>query len=153
MLHPGRLFAGALSLVVIVSCIQIGYTMAQQTPNLPLPSNITVNIQSPDTDVPAAYAAFVGKWGGYWGGLLPSNLTVERVSASGQAEGVYQWGDHPSGRFRAGATKFRGKIDRGILGWGDTIRFEFKIQPDGKLAGERYNEGTQAGWVSMERIR
>ena len=124
---------------------------SQSPPDVKLPSNISVEMEKPAADVPAGHAAFLGKWGGHWGGSLPSNLIVESVNKSGEAKGVYAWGDHPSGAFKGGATKFRAKIENGTLSWGGNVKFEFKVLPDNKLQGERYNNGVQDGSVVMAR--
>jgi hypothetical protein len=123
-------------------------------PTLPLRPDITVDIQPPSLDVPSQYAIFVGKWGGHWGGELASNLYVVSVTPSGGASGVYAWGISnliPT----PGAIKFRARIEGDVLSWGDVtdgIGFEFKMMPDGKLKGERYNHGGQQGAVVMSKM-
>src|SRR5579872_7182786 len=64
----------------------------RQLPTLALPPGMTTNIQPPSPDVPSQYAVFVGKWGGYWGGELASNVYVVSVGPAGDARGVYAWG-------------------------------------------------------------
>src|SRR5580704_10850211 len=64
----------------------------EMLPTLALPPNITIDIQPPSPGVPSQYAVFVGKWGGYWGGELASNVYVVSVTPSGEARGVYTWG-------------------------------------------------------------
>jgi len=54
-----------------------------------------------------------------------------------------------------GAINFRGRIEGDVLSWGDAtggIGFEFKVTPDGKLKGERFNRGAQQGAVVMSRM-
>lgn len=146
-----RLFAVNL---VTFTLLFVTASWAQSPPNVKLPSNITVEIQKPAADVPAGYAAFSGKWGGHWGGPLPSNLIVESVTTSGEARGVYAWSDHPTGAFKAGAFKFRAKIEDGILTWSQNVyKFEFKVLPDGKLQGERYNIGRRDAAVTMVKMQ
>ena|SRR5581483_5207856 len=127
---------------------------SEALPTLALPPNITIDIQPPSLEVPSGYAAFVGKWGGFWGGELASNVYVVSVTASGDARGVYAWGT--SNLVMApGAINFRARIEGDILSWGDVtqgIGFEFKVTPDGKLKGERYNHGVQQGAVVMSKM-
>jgi hypothetical protein len=121
---------------------------------LTLPADITIDIQSPSPDVPSQYAAFVGKWGGYWGGELASNVFVESVTPSGSARGVYAWGKSKLVN-TPGTINFRARIEGDVLSWGDVtggIGFEFKVTPDGKLKGERYNHGAQQGSVVMSKM-
>ena len=123
-------------------------------PTLALPPDITIDVQPPSPEVPSQYAAFVGKWGGYWGGELASNVYVASVTPTGDVRGVYAWGksnliENP------GAINFRARIKGDILCWGDGaegIGFEFKLTPDGKLKGERYNHGAQQGAVIMSKM-
>lgn len=109
----------------------------------------STQIVSPAPDVPAKLAAFSGVWRGYWGGALPSLLIVERVSPSGDADGIYLWGADPRGRFAGGSDKFRAKIAGGMLSWESGVKFQFAVLPDGKLHGERYVSGRQQGDVTM----
>lgn len=123
-------------------------------PRLALPPDITVDIQPPAPDVPSQYAVFVGKWGGYWGGELASNVYVVSVTPSGGARGVYAWGISHLVK-TPGAINFRARIEGDVLSWGDVtggIGFEFRVTPDGKLKGERYNHGAQQGAVVMSKM-
>ena len=126
----------------------------EMLPTLALPPNIAIDIQPPSPEVPSRYAVFVGKWGGYWGGELASNVYVVSVTPSGEARGVYIWGI--SNLVKApGAINFRARIEGDILSLGDVtegIGFEFKVTPDGKLKGERYNHGAQQGVVVMSKM-
>ena len=63
--------------------------LGKSLPNVALPSGIAVNIQPPGNDLLQALAAFIGKWGGYRGNTLASNLYVESVTELGQARVVY----------------------------------------------------------------
>src|ERR1700681_4279758 len=90
---------------------------SETLPTLALPPNITIDIQPPSLEVPSGYAAFVGKWGGVWGGELASNVYVVSVTASGDARGVYAWGT--SNLVMApDAINFRARIEGDILSWG-----------------------------------
>jgi hypothetical protein len=129
-------------------------TSNEMLPTLALASDITIDIKPPSPDVPSQYAAFVGKWGGYWGGELASNVYVVSVTSSGGARGVYAWGISNLVKF-PGAINFRARIEDDTLSWGDVtegIGFEFKVTPDGKLKGERYNHGAQQGAVVMSKM-
>ena len=129
------------------------YPATQST--VSLPADITIDIQTPSSDVPSQYAVFVGKWGGYWGGELASNVYIENVTPNGVAGGVYAWGKSKVVR-TSGAIKIRARIQGDVLSWGDTtggIGFEFKVTPDGKLKGERYNHGAQDGAIVMSKMQ
>jgi Glyoxalase superfamily protein len=126
----------------------------ENLPTLALPPDITVDLQPPSPDVPSEYAIFVGKWGGYWGGELASNLYVVSVTPSGSARGVYAWGISDLVK-TPGAINFRARIEGEILTWGDVtqgIGFEFKVTPDGKLKGQRFHHGGQQGAVVMSKM-
>lgn len=126
----------------------------EMLPTLALPSDKIIDIKPPSPDVLPQYAVFVGKWGGYWGGELASNVYVTSVTPSGDARGVYAWGISNLVK-TAGAINFRARIEGDILSWGDItggIGFEFKVTPDGKLKGERYNHGGQQGAVVMSKM-
>lgn len=126
----------------------------EMLPTLALPPDITIDIQRPSPEVPSQYAVFVGKWGGYWGGELASNVYIVSVTPSGDAPGVYTWGISNLVK-TPGAINFRARIEGDILSWGDVtegIGFEFKVTPDGKLKGERYNHGAQQGAVVMSKM-
>ncbi len=93
-----------------------------------------------------AQSPFIGTWSGSWGGVNESALEVTGVTEAGVARGVYT--------FRDVSSKFIAKIENGRLSWGDPVNgigFEFTLLPDGKLHGERYDHGSQAGDVSMTK--
>lgn len=145
---------------ILISCSLVALPAQAQTPHAPppptvkLPADIEPNIRQPGPEIPKEFAAFVGKWGGHWGGSLASNLYVESVSRTGDARGVYVWGTSKSVR-TPGATKFRARIEDNVLSWGDSakgIGFEFKIRSDGKITGERYNRGSAEGIVVMSKM-
>jgi hypothetical protein len=95
----------------------------------------------------SAQSAFIGKWSGSWGGVNASTLDVMSVTEAGVARGVYT--------FQDASSKFFAKIANGTLSWGDPvdgIGFEFTLQPDGKLHGERYDHGNQRGDVIMTKM-
>jgi hypothetical protein len=95
----------------------------------------------------SAESAFIGKWSGSWGGVNASTLDVMSVTEAGVARGVYT--------FRGASWKFLAKIANGTLSWGDPvggIHFEFTLLPNGKLHGERYDHGSQAGDVTMTKM-
>jgi len=95
----------------------------------------------------SAQSAFIGKWSGSWGGVNASILDVTSVTEAGIARGAYT--------FRDVSSKFFAKIANGTLSWGDPvggIGFEFTLLPDGKLHGERYDHGSQAGDVTMTKM-
>jgi hypothetical protein len=147
------------SLRGLVGAVIISFSVsasAQTTglPTLPLPPDISLDIQQAPVNIPEQYAKFIGKWGGYWGGVLASNLYVEDVTPSGDARGVYAWGTSDIVK-ASGAIKFRARIKNDVLSWGDVQRgigFEFRVTPEGKLKGDRFNHGGQAGAVVMSKM-
>jgi hypothetical protein len=95
----------------------------------------------------SAQSAFIGKWSGSWGGVNASTLDVTSVTEAGVARGVYT--------FRDTSSKFFAKIANGTLSWGDPVGgifFEFTLLSNGKLHGERYDHGSQAGDVTMTKM-
>ena len=95
----------------------------------------------------SAQSEFVGKWSGSWGGVNAGTLDVTSVTEAGIARGVYT--------FRDASWKFMAKISNGTLSWGEPvggIGFEFTLLPNGKLHGERYDHGGQAGDVVMTKM-
>lgn len=139
---------GLASSVLIAGCADTSVA-----PNVPLSSGMTPALSAPAANVPASLAAFAGKWGGYWDGALPSNLIVESVNAQGDASGIYSWGTG-AGVSTPGATRFRARIENGVLQWGGggAPRFEFRISPDGRLLGNRFVSVTPAGQVTMVKM-
>ena len=128
---------------------------AKSPPKLPTPKDVTLEMKTPSGSVAKDIAVFAGKWGGYWGDVLPSNLIVEDVGDQRNVAGVYLWGDNKKLGIVGGGEKFRGEIVDGVLKWGDAkqgIGFEFKPRPDGKLGGERYNAGHLEGAIVMSRM-
>jgi hypothetical protein len=102
---------------------------------------------SPGAWAQSAQSAFVGKWSGSWGGVNASTLDVTSVTEAGVARGVYT--------FRDRSSKFFAKIGNCTLSWGDPVAgigFEFTLLPNGKLHGERYDHGNQAGDVTMAKM-
>jgi len=94
-----------------------------------------------------AQSPFIGKWGGSRGGVNDSTLELITVTEAGVARGVYT--------FRDTSSKFIAKIENGKLSWGDPVNgvgFEFTLLPDGRLHGERYDHGSQAGDVTMTKV-
>lgn len=125
---------------------------AMPPPNLPLPEG--TRVVAPGTEVPAPFADFSGTWGGYWDGRMASMLVVERISATGDAQGVYLWGAVPEWNARAGSTKFTAKIADGTLSWvapDRTTKFEFSRTQDGTLRGRRYIGSAPQGAVVMTK--
>ena len=68
---------------------------------------------------------------------------------------MYAWGKSKVVK-TSGAIKIRARIQGDVLSWGDAtggIGFEFKVTPDGKLKGERYNHGAQDGAIVMSKMQ
>jgi len=59
-----------------------------------LPTPLGVHITPPAANLTPPLAAFSGTWRGRWGAFLPSELIVERITAT-RAQGVYRWGQVP----------------------------------------------------------
>jgi hypothetical protein len=92
-------------------------------------------------------SVFAGKWSGSWGGVSDSTLDVVSVTHTGVAHGVYT--------FRDQSSKFYAQVNKDKLTWGDLLHgigFEFTLLPDGKLHGERYDHGAQAGEITMTKV-
>ncbi len=115
--------------------------------SVPLPAN--TDIAAPGPDVPANLAAFSGKWGGIWDGVLPSLVVIESVSATGDVRGVYAWGAY--GTTTPGSTRFRTKINGNAFTWGGGTKFDF-VMKDGKLHGERTVSGS-LNTVVMSKVQ
>jgi hypothetical protein len=120
-------------------------------PDLPIPAGIQVDAPAPG--VPPNVAAFSGTWGGYWDGVMPSLLIVERVSASGDAQGIYIWGNVPQWNVTAGQFRFRTKIVGNKLSWGADPKFEFTHSGDGKLHGERIASGQESDILMAKKAQ
>jgi TIR domain len=119
-----------------------------------VPMLVIVSVQSPGQDVPSHFAQFVGKWGGYWGGILASNLVVTSMTPSGAFRAVYAWGTTDQIPV-AGSVNVMGRVTGAKLSWGDPYRdvgLMFTLQPDGTLHGEYWNHGVQRGSVIMKKI-
>jgi hypothetical protein len=104
-------------------------------------------------ELPAEYAALIGKWEGHWKKSgRPRGLVVESVTHSGVVSGTYTFArDGKNEEVR----RFRGKFENGFLKWGDPVNdvgYEFKLEA-GKLIGERYEFGAQAGSIVMTKTR
>jgi two-component system, NarL family, nitrate/nitrite response regulator NarL len=135
-----------------LTCVteQFGNQSIQAFPKL-----VSVPIQIPDQDVPAAFARFLGNWGGYWCGILPSNFVVTDMTRDGEFRAVYAWGtcDQISQIRAPGAVNVRGRVVGDELGWGryQRISFSFKFQPGGTLYGERWEDGSESASVVMRK--
>jgi hypothetical protein len=58
-------------------------------------------------------------------------------------------------RSPAQAFKFRGRIEGNVLLLGDSVRgfgLQFTMTPDGKLRGERFVRGNQAGKIILSKM-
>jgi dienelactone hydrolase len=85
-----------------------------QTPPIPLPSNLKVDL--PAADVPANIARFAGAWAhGAWDGMLPHVLIVESVDGTGRAQVVYAVGDFAEANIQRGFRRVNGQIVGDLL--------------------------------------
>src|SRR5262245_59145139 len=128
-------------------------TGAQALPDLKLPAGMVPAMTPPARNVPAEFAAFFGKWGGYWRNLNPSNLIIESVSPSGDVRAIYLYALAAEAA-NPQVFKVRGKIENNILTWGDAQRgfgYEFTMT-DGKLVGDYFVKGNQQGHVVMSKM-
>jgi hypothetical protein len=73
----------------------------------PLPNDI--RIIPPAKNLPPNVVALSGHWIGRWGGILPSQLIVERIEVD-SAMIVYSWGEHLSGKFNEGWSREQAKV-------------------------------------------
>lgn len=111
------------------------------------PLSATTAIASPNDEVPSQLAAFSGIWAGAWDGTLDGKLAVQSVTPDGSAEGIYSWGDHPSGRFSAGSTEFTGEIQNGVLKLdplGNGAEVTYEMRSDGSLFGTYILNGSKS---------
>ena len=85
-----------------------------QTPTIPLPSDVKVDL--PAADVPANVSRFAGAWaGGAWDGVLPHVVVVETVDAMGRAQVVYALGDSAEANVTRGYRRVTGRIVGDLL--------------------------------------
>jgi hypothetical protein len=126
---------------------------AKPPPSLALPADVVLEIQPPAPNSPPEHVDLIGKWGGYWGNVNPSNLIVESITRSGVVRGVYVFSSSRTKQIEV--AKIRAKFAEGILSWGDPTKgvgFEFKVGKEGKLIGERFDRGMQSGSIVMTKI-
>jgi hypothetical protein len=125
---------------------------------LQLPAD--VDIVAPGPTVPPELAAFSGVWGGRWQGstygqpwALDALVVVERIAASGAANGRYIIGDSPYQR--AGSGRFAGTIANNRLTWTvGQARYEFVLGENGLLKGGIYRGGVQdIADISMTKMQ
>jgi len=93
-------------------------------------------------------SVFIGQWRGSWDGVSASTLDVTNVTETGAAYGVYT--------FRGRPFKFFAEIANHTLSWGDPvdgIGFEFTLQQNGRLRGERFDHGSHAGDIIMSKAK
>lgn len=85
-----------------------------QTPTIPLPSDLKVDL--PAADVPASVSRFAGAWAqGAWDGVLPHVLVVESVDGAGRAQVVYALGDSAEARVNREYRRVTGRIVGDLL--------------------------------------
>jgi dienelactone hydrolase len=85
-----------------------------QTPTIPLPADLKVDL--PAADVPANVARFAGAWAhGAWDGVLPHLLVVETVDRTGRAQVVYALGDSAEANVNRGYRRVTGRIVADLL--------------------------------------
>ena len=104
------------------------------------PAEIGANVAvtAPAAEVSADHAAFSGIWAGTWGARLDGKLAVQTIDADGTITGVYAWGDHPKGKFKAGSIPVDGMIDGGVLRlkpFENGANVTYTMQSDGTLEG------------------
>lgn len=144
---PGPCSARAIARICLLSALVIPYVFGCagfQGLSMSFPSPPDVTITAPAPDLVPELAAFSGRWEGFWGGVLPSRLIVERIDA-GIAHVVYFWGAHPNGHFQAGYSRHvatvrpGGKIE---FGGSDRPHFVFTMSKDrSSIAGTRESQG------------
>ena len=95
-------------------------------------------------NAPPQYAAFAGRWSGFWDGSFPSVLVVERITPDGQLDLSYQFAQEVPVRIRS-------RIENNGFRWGTTNRFTFVLRPDGRLDGERVTPSGQLNTITLTR--
>lgn len=131
---------------------------------VPLPDD--VRVVAPAPDVPAALAAFSGRWTGSWGegterfGTRPIALVVERVEARPpRATVLYAWGPRPdlariperAHAARAGWSRVTATFADGTLSFtlGDS-QHAYRLRADGTMEA-RWTQGRLADRGSLRR--
>jgi dienelactone hydrolase len=104
----------------IAVCVAAGLSLGlcdaahAQTPTIPLPADLKVEL--PAADVPANVARFAGAWAhGAWDGVLPHVLVVESVDRTGGAQVVYAVGDSAEAKVNRGHRRVTGRIVADLL--------------------------------------
>jgi dienelactone hydrolase len=96
----------------------------------------------PSADVPPAFKAYHGAWGGRWDDGIAHVLVVERIDRDGAASVVYAWGDSVDGDSIAGWQRIASQITPDGL----TVQrpggapFVYRVLGDGQIdATSRWN--------------
>ncbi len=89
-----------------------------------------------DFDENRNFAAFSGRWVGIWDNnpIATTSLTIESVSPAGDVTGSYVF-------MSVGPSKFVAKITDDTITFGSVVKFTFRLRPDGKMEGTRYDSG------------
>ena len=88
-----------------------------------------------DFDENRNLASFSGRWIGIWDNnpIATTSLIIESVSSTGDVTGSYV--------FMGNASKFAAKITDDAITFGSLSKFTFRLRPDGKMEGTRYDSG------------
>lgn len=124
------------ALAAFAAVLVLGACQAPQR-EAPLPGPDEISIQEPGPELPAKYAAFLGKWHGRWGGTLDGYLVVEEVDPPA-AHVIYAWGTNRNvdqagyeeldAEFRDGSLYLPLNLERGIT-------VTYTMNEDGTLHG------------------
>lgn len=159
--RAGRALAG-LALVCALPAASPAPALAQGEVSLPA----DVRVIPPGPGVPAALAAFSGRWTGSWGegterfGTRPIVLVVERLEADPpRAAVLYAWGARPdlarvperAHAARAGWTRATATFADGTLSFtlGES-RYAWRVRGDGTLEAH-WTQGRLADRASLRR--
>lgn len=105
--------AGAMCVAAVLSHGLLDAAHAQ-TPTIPLPADVKVDL--PTDDVLANISRFAGAWAhGAWDGVLPHVLVVETVDGTGRAQVVYALGDSAEANVNRGYRRVMGRIVGDLL--------------------------------------
>ena len=133
--------------ILLSLALLLGGGCAKSPPpaGVPIPLPFDLQLAKPGSEVPAAFAAFAGAWGGdAWNGILPHILVVEQMEPNGVAHAVYALGNGLDGKTVGTWTRWTGTVTSGRLHFeapnGPAV--DYTINTDGALLG-RYSLAAQ----------
>jgi len=119
---------------LLVLVLMVASGLASCVSAVPLPPGI--KIVPPTGGMPTRWAAFSGKWTGWWEDGIEHVLVVEEVRET-EALVIYGWGPSPSRSFDAGWRREHGtfECESLVLRLPRPAVVSYRLRPDGKLEG------------------